>query len=52
MLLSNKSSLTLNCRDVYSICVANGDGLDERLYKATKAFFEEHTKDIYTVSKL
>ncbi|XP_057293948.1 cullin-2-like [Hydractinia symbiolongicarpus] len=34
--------------DVYSICVANGDGLDERLYKATKTFFEEHTKDIYT----
>ena len=36
--------------DVYAVCVSNQDGLDEQLYQETKKFFEQHTKDIHTVS--
>jgi len=34
--------------DVYSVCTSSQDGLDEKLYKETKAFFEQHTRDVYT----
>lgn len=33
--------------DVYSVCTSSQDGLDEKLYKETKAFFEQHTKNLY-----
>ena len=36
--------------DVYSVCTSSQDGLDEKLYKETKSFFEQHTKEVFTVS--
>lgn len=33
--------------DVYAICVSNQEGLDEKLYRYTKDFFEKHTKEIH-----
>ncbi|XP_066921529.1 cullin-2-like [Clytia hemisphaerica] len=36
-----------NFSDVYVICVSNQESLDERLYRYTKNFFENHTRDIH-----